>query len=79
MLVPLGASYFTFKLIHYVVECDRKHLKPHKFSEFLAYMFFLPMFMAGPIERFDEFQKNRSEKFDLAFLYKGGARRPCTG
>src|SRR5262249_5414287 len=61
--IPLGASYFTFKIIHYVIECHRKHIGKHSFTQFLSYTFFLPMFTAGPIERFEEFQKNRTDDF----------------
>ncbi|HEX4338471.1 MAG TPA: MBOAT family O-acyltransferase [Polyangiaceae bacterium] len=74
VVVPLGASYFTFKLIHYVIESTRGHIPRHTFSEFLSYMFFLPMFPAGPIERFDEFLKNRTRTFSSDLLYRGGTR-----
>jgi alginate O-acetyltransferase complex protein AlgI len=63
VVVPLGASYFTFKLIHYIVERARDRLPPHGLGEFLAWVFFFPMFTAGPIERFEEFQSNRAPKF----------------
>ena len=74
ILVPLGASYFTFKLIHYLIECHRKHIPSHDLASFLAYMFFAPMFTAGPIERFEEFLKNRSPTFSRDYIYRGGTR-----
>jgi alginate O-acetyltransferase complex protein AlgI len=74
ILVPLGASYFTFKLIHYVIESSRKSLPAHGPVTFLAYLFFFPIYAAGPIERFDAFWKNRAERFELSFLADGLAR-----
>ncbi|HVY47528.1 MAG TPA: MBOAT family O-acyltransferase [Minicystis sp.] len=73
-VVPLGASYFTFKIIHYVIECRRGHMKPHKVEQFLSYMFFLPMYTAGPIERFDEYLKNRTDKVSFDLVARGGTR-----
>jgi alginate O-acetyltransferase complex protein AlgI len=74
VLVPLGTSYFTFKIVHYVIECHRKHIQKHTLESFLAYMFFLPMFAAGPIERFDEFRKNRVDEFKSEHVWRGGTR-----
>jgi alginate O-acetyltransferase complex protein AlgI len=63
LMVPLGISFFTFKLIHYVVDASRKTLPKHGLAEYYAWVFFLPMFAAGPIERFESFQANRSASF----------------
>ncbi len=56
--VPLGLSYFTFKLIHYRVEARRGNIKAHGLDAFLSYMFLFPIFTAGPIERFDHYLAN---------------------
>jgi alginate O-acetyltransferase complex protein AlgI len=63
LAVPLGASYFTFKLVHYAIESSRTHFGPdkverpnvskHDWGTFLSYVFFFPTFTAGPIERFE--------------------------
>ena len=65
-LIPLGISYYTFKLIHYVVEASRSKLTDHAIDSFLAYIFLYPIFTAGPIERFDHFVNQREEKWQLA-------------
>ncbi len=57
-LIPLGVSYFSFKLIHYLVENHRGRLAPHTFFQFFNYIFLFPIYTAGPIERFDHFQKH---------------------
>lgn len=59
ILIPLGISYFTFKLIHYCIESSRGHLPPHGPQDVLAYIFLVPIFTAGPIERFDHFVNQR--------------------
>jgi alginate O-acetyltransferase complex protein AlgI len=66
--VPLGASYFTFKLIHYVIESSRDKLPRHELGDFLSWVFFFPMFTAGPIERFEDYQQNHATKFTRAHL-----------
>ena len=53
--IPLGLSYFTFKLIHYVVEFSRRKIRDRSLWRFLSFVFLFPIFTAGPIERFDHF------------------------
>jgi alginate O-acetyltransferase complex protein AlgI len=72
--VPLGASYFTFKLVHYLVDSRRRQLPKHDLKSFVGYMFFLPMFAAGPIERFDDYLANRSAKLTKEHIAAGGTR-----
>jgi alginate O-acetyltransferase complex protein AlgI len=59
LLLPLGISYFTFKLIHFAIEVGRGHLKDRSPLTFALYMFLFPIFTAGPIERYDHFLKAR--------------------
>lgn len=56
--LPLGVSYYSFRCIHYVLERYKGTLPPHTFSEFSAYLLFLPTFAAGPIHRFPEFHRD---------------------
>lgn len=62
LLLPLGTSYFTFKLIHYAVETARGNVKDRSLATFLSYMLLVPIFTAGPIERFDHFLAHREER-----------------
>lgn len=55
ILVPLGISYFTFKMIHYLVDIGRGSIPRHHLVEFLNYIFFFPILVSGPIERFQPF------------------------
>lgn len=52
IIMPLGVSYFTFKLISYVIEIHRGKFDYCKdFVAFAAYISFFPTIMAGPIDR----------------------------
>ncbi len=53
--LPLGVSFFTFEFIHYAV--DRYHGRVEKgtLGEYLAFIFFFPTMVAGPIKRFQDF------------------------
>lgn len=73
-LAPIGLSYLVFKLIHVVVEVGRGTLPRPSFCDFLAYLFFVPMFTAGPIERLDRFQSTQESAWDKRLLLEAGHR-----
>jgi alginate O-acetyltransferase complex protein AlgI len=74
LIVPLGISYFTFKLIHYAIERVRGTIQEEALSTFLAYMFLFPIFTAGPIQRYDDFLSTREERWDPRFVVEGTTR-----
>jgi alginate O-acetyltransferase complex protein AlgI len=69
LAIPLGLSYYALRCIHYLVERYKGGLPAHDFIDFVSYLFFLPTLIAGPIHRFQEFQRDQrrlrwdSEKF----------------
>lgn len=72
LLWPLGLSYVTFRLIHYMVEKYRNNVPETSFIDFASYILFFPTFLAGPVERFPDFQSQTAagQKFDiLSFNY----------
>lgn len=72
LAIPLGMSYYTFRCVHYLLERVKQKLPPHTTAEFLAYMFFLPTFIAGPIHRFPEFHRDfRRNRFNAELLSAG--------
>ncbi|MFC1851852.1 MBOAT family O-acyltransferase [candidate division CSSED10-310 bacterium] len=70
-LVPLGVSYLSFKMIAYIVDVFRGTIKDPKFDELLAFILFIPMFPAGPIERYQDFAGSRRPSFDPIFFVAG--------
>lgn len=77
-IVPLGISYLSFKLIAYVLDVYRGHIENPTVEDLLAFMLFLPIFPAGPIERFQNFAGKRRTGFDRQF-YIEGLRRLAIG
>jgi alginate O-acetyltransferase complex protein AlgI len=70
--LPLGISYFTFRLIHYVQESTKNRLREHRLEEFLAYMTFFPTYLVGPINLFPEFLLNlRRRRWDYQQFFSG--------
>ena len=52
LLMPIGVSFFTFKLISYVAEVYKGSMKATKdFVSFATYVAFFPTIMSGPIDR----------------------------
>ena len=69
--LPMGISYFTFKLIHYAIEQKRGNLPVHDFGDFLAFVFLIPIFTAGPIQRFELFVGQRSNGWSRDLAVEG--------
>ncbi len=56
ILMPLGISFFTFRLVSYVLEINRRKMSAERdFVAFAAYVAFFPCIMAGPIDRPNKF------------------------
>jgi len=70
-LIPLGISYYCFKLIHFAIEASRDTLQRGPFDVFLLYMFWFPIFTAGPIERYDHFVQERRHRLTREDLVEG--------
>lgn len=56
VIMPIGVSFFIFKLISYVIEIHRKNIEPcYDILQFASYVAFFPTIMSGPIDRPQEF------------------------
>ncbi|PLW70597.1 hypothetical protein C0039_00235 [Pseudohalioglobus lutimaris] len=74
IIIPLGISYYTFKLIHYGVEVQRGNFPEHSLGDFLSYIYLAPIFTAGPIERFEHFLAHREDTWKPEFFVEGTTR-----
>lgn len=76
LVVPLGISFFTFKLIHYLVDSYRGTRPPGSYGQFLVYMFFFPILPSGPIERWPAFHRQNGEigSFCWEYIAEGSQR-----
>jgi len=55
VFLPLGVSFFTFEFIHYAVDRYNGKVERGSLGEYLAFIFFFPTMVAGPIKRFQDF------------------------
>jgi len=56
LTVPLGISYYTFKLISYLVDIYRQRIHAERHLGYFAlYVSFFPQILCGPIERAEHF------------------------
>jgi D-alanyl-lipoteichoic acid acyltransferase DltB (MBOAT superfamily) len=56
VLLPMGLSFFTFRVLGYTIDCYRGHVAREKsFLRFATFVAFFPTLLAGPIERASHF------------------------
>lgn len=78
LLMPLGISYFVFRLMQYVFDHLRGVISDNSFLHLAAFMMFIPTFPAGPLETYQGFYGKRSTAFDRE-LFNVGLRRIAVG
>jgi alginate O-acetyltransferase complex protein AlgI len=71
LLMPLGISYFVFRLLQYVFDQVRGVLTENRLRDLLAFQLFLPTFPAGPLETFQGFYGKRNLTFERERFYRG--------
>jgi len=74
VIVPLGISFITFRLIHYVIETRRDALPVHGVWDYLSWATLFTIWTAGPIERFDHFLDQRRSVATRAMFAEGLTR-----
>lgn len=57
-VIPIGLSYYCFRQISYALDAYKQDLPKHSLYEYTLYLFFLPTFIVGPINRFAPFVKD---------------------
>lgn len=74
IIMPLGISFFTFRLLSYVMEIHRGRIQAtHNFVNFATYVSFFPCILSGPIDRPNTFlpQLEKKRVFDYALAVDG--------
>ncbi len=74
IIMPLGISFFTFRLISYVIEIHRGRIKASRnFVNFATYVAFFPCILSGPIDRPNTFlpQLEKKRVFDYSLTVDG--------
>lgn len=54
----VGLSYILFRLLHVLFEVGGGTMKAPSFLRYLAYLFFFPAFLSGPIHRYEPFARD---------------------
>lgn len=54
----VGLSYILFRLLHLILEVGDGALARPSFPRYLAYLFFFPAFLSGPIHRYEPFARD---------------------
>ena len=71
-VMPLGLSYYAFRNIHYTLEYYKGKIQNENILFYLAYNFFLPVFIIGPIHRYQDFIKDwHRRRFNAEFFSMG--------
>lgn len=74
--IPVGISYFSFRVIHYLVEVYRGKEQRASALEFFLYVTFFPTMVSGPIHRFYTLgRENPAESFGPQLRQEGGGPR----
>ena len=77
-LIFVGVSYFSFKFIHFLIECYKKRINNLDFLTFLNYILFFPSFFAGPVNRYNQFSEDIYSS-SVSVDHSGGIRRIIEG
>ena len=62
IILPLGISFFTFKIIGYIIDVYRKNQAPADFLSFALFVSYFPEISAGPIGRAHAFLSQTGTK-----------------
>ena len=74
LILPLGISFFTFKIVGYLVDVYRGNVAPEQnFFKYLLFVSFFPEITAGPIDRAPSFlpQMTRAVLYDYETVKRG--------
>lgn len=78
-VLPLGLSFYLFRLIHYAIESYKSNTRGITITDFLSFMFYLPVIVVGPIIRINDWQKEvKRSRWDPQ-MFSGGLERILYG
>jgi D-alanyl-lipoteichoic acid acyltransferase DltB (MBOAT superfamily) len=70
----VGASYYSLRALHFVIEARRRRALLLSFHDFLVWNSFFPTIVAGPIERADHFARSFARRADAGDVRAGLTR-----
>jgi alginate O-acetyltransferase complex protein AlgI len=73
--LPLGISFFTFEFIHFAADTYLGKVERRPYGTYAAFIFFFPTMVAGPINRYGEFEPELEHaRYDGALFARGITR-----
>ncbi len=77
----IGVSYFSFRMIHFLIEAYRKKIQYLNALAYIDYIIFFPAFLSGPINRYNHFASQISSpvKTGLSPDFRAGGERIVHG
>ncbi len=81
VLFMIGVSYFSFKMIHFIVEAYRKKIGGMAVLDYFTYILFFVPFISGPINRFNQFAQQTGQQVPTSIRkdLAGGSERIVHG
>ncbi|MBE6533808.1 MAG: MBOAT family protein [Ruminococcaceae bacterium] len=80
ILLPVGISFYTFQALSYVIDVYRREVKATKnIINFGAYISLFPQLIAGPIVKYNDIERQLTERFVSGTLIANGLRRFICG
>lgn len=79
MLIPLGLSFLAFELLHVMIERRRGRIGAVPLVDLLAFAFFFPARVAGPIKRYPDFLASVADARPSSEHVYAGALRVLLG
>lgn len=78
--LPIGISFYTFQAISYVVDVYKGEVPPQKsFYKLLLYIVLFPQLIAGPIVRYEDVEREISDRSSTFEGISSGITRFCIG
>lgn len=77
--LPLGMSFYIFRLLHYVIEVYKGNMSQLSLGSFLSYMLYLPVIVIGPIIRIEDWLKEAKRRRWNSQLFSSGMERMLYG
>lgn len=73
IVMPLGISFFTFRMMSYLIDVRQKNIVATSFLNVATYVTFFPCLLSGPIDRSVSFipQLEKVRKFDYGVAVEG--------
>jgi len=66
----LAAYFSAFRIIHYYIDAKQDNNLRASYIEYLTFLLFFPTFCHGPVERIQNFKRQKIKKEDALFILK---------